>query len=252
MRRIAFISLLFAFVHGFSILGSGKMSLDEEKASFIENSTPSPGYGVDVTFPTHYPLKKDSIFKRRYDDWMTGCAKEWSKIDCEATERSRMEMSRTQTKSHHNYTKVGFQKMKVPEAIFKEIREFFDANKANEKVEMVSRGYTYVNVWEAPTTMVSFEDKRFRGGWDLKERVWNALNPVLSAWIGGKEIVPTSLYGIRIYKRGAYLATRKLNYKFLFFYRMIIMTIFCLYIYIYRCGSNAAGYLVHYSSSPRC
>lgn len=203
MRRVALACLVLALVHGFSFLGKS----DEE--SFIENSTPPENYGVDVTFPIHHPLKKDSIFKRRYDNWIAGCAKAGSRVECEATERARLEMSLSQPKIHHNYTEIGFKKMKVPEAIFKEILDFWETNKANEKEEKWSRGYTYVNYWDTPSYMVSLEDKQFRGGWALKDRIWNGLNPILSEWIGGKELTPTSMYGIRVYKRGAFLATRK-------------------------------------------
>jgi hypothetical protein len=58
--------------------------------------------------------------------------------------------------------------------------------------------------------MVSFENKDYKGGWDLKQEIWDGVKPILSEWIGGKEIEPTSLYGIRKYGRGAVLAPRKL------------------------------------------
>jgi hypothetical protein len=88
-------------------------------------------------------------------------------------------MSRDQPKLHYNYTEIGFKKMKVPDAIFKEILAFWEENKAKgEKAENWPRGNTYVNAWEVPSYMVSLEDKQLRGGWDLKERVWNQLKPV--------------------------------------------------------------------------
>lgn len=201
---VAFIAVIVIVVDCFSFLGSS------DEKSYIENSTPPKNYGVDVTFPIHHPLTKDSIFKRRYDDWITGCANAGSRVECEATERARLEQSISQPKMHHNYTEIGFKKMKVPDAIFKEIIEFYEKNKASEKEEKWSRGYTYVNYWDTPSYMVSLEDKQFgTDGWALKDRIWNGLNPILSEWIGGKEMVPTSMYGIRIYKRGAFLATRK-------------------------------------------
>jgi hypothetical protein len=64
-------------------------------------------YGVDVTFPVHHYLKEDNFFKRRYDGWMEGCYKEYSKRECDATERARLEMSMEQTASQYNYTKTG-------------------------------------------------------------------------------------------------------------------------------------------------
>lgn len=47
-----------------------------------------------------------------------------------------------------------------------------------------------------------------RGGWDLKQRIWNGVKPIISEWTG-KTLVDTSLYGIRVYRDGAILATRE-------------------------------------------
>jgi hypothetical protein len=96
-----------------------------------------------------------------------------------------------------------------------------------EKVEQWGRANTYTNNWESPTAMISFEDKSLRGlfissnifdmapnehshegGLDVKQKIWDGVQPVIEEWIGRK-IYPTSLYGIRIYKSGSILATRK-------------------------------------------
>lgn len=167
-------------------------------------------YGVDVTFPIHHYIKKPGFFKDRYEKWMADCYKAYSQRECDATERARLEMCMDQPKQHFNYTETGFKKMKVPEEIFKEIKAFWDENKGKgEMNENWPRGNTYVNAWEVPSFMVSLENSNLRGGFDLKQRIWAALNPILSEWVGGRELEPTSLYGIRVYKRNAYLATRK-------------------------------------------
>ena len=54
----------------------------------------------------------------------------------------------------------------------------------------------------------STKSQSLRGGSDLKQRIWNSVKPIISEWTG-KQLVDTSLYGIRIYKAGAILATRK-------------------------------------------
>lgn len=41
----------------------------------------------------------------------------------------------------------------------------------------------------------------------MKERIWAGVKPILEEWTG-KQLVPTSLYGIRVYQDGAILATR--------------------------------------------
>ena len=45
---------------------------------------------------------------------MDGCYKLYSKPECDATEKTRMEMNLAQPRSEHNYTKVGFLKRKIP------------------------------------------------------------------------------------------------------------------------------------------
>lgn len=47
-----------------------------------------------------------------------------------------------------------------------------------------------------------------RGGLSLKQRIWDGIKPIISEWVG-KELTDTSLYGIRVYREGAILATRK-------------------------------------------
>lgn len=55
---------------------------------------------------------------------------------------------------------------------------------------------------------LNYFTQSLRGGMDLKTRIWNSVKPIISEWTG-KELVDTSLYGIRIYKAGAILATRE-------------------------------------------
>ena len=101
---------------------------------------------------------------------MEGCYKMYSKRECDATERARLEMSLSQPRSEHNYTKVGFKKTRVPKgfgivfniklirALFLKLIEawepliqFYEKHKEEEHLEQWSRGYTYVNVWESPS-----------------------------------------------------------------------------------------------------
>ena len=53
--------------------------------------------------------------------------------------------------------------------------------------------------------MVSFENQKLRGGLDMKARLWAAVKPIISEWTGGKELIETSLYGIRVYRPEAIL-----------------------------------------------
>jgi len=103
-------------------------------------------YGVDVSYPIHHYLDgkgepnsqlklADSYsckfqllsqlvspyFKSHYEKLMDGCYKYYSKRECDATERARLEMSLSQPKTQHNYTKVGFQKTRVPKGNLKDL-----------------------------------------------------------------------------------------------------------------------------------
>ena len=116
-------------------------------------------------------------------------------------------MDLDQPKSQHNYTELGFKKMRVPKEAWEPLKHFWETNKHTPFLENWSEGYTYVNHWESPTYMVSLEDGRLRGsGHELKQKVWDGVKPILEEWVGRK-IIPTSMYGIRIYKDKAILAT---------------------------------------------
>ena len=120
----------------------------------------SAEYGVDVSFPIHGYIKdKKSHFSIRYEKSMAGCYKDSSRKECDATERSRIEMNLEQPRSQHNYTEIGFKKTRVPDDLWREISEFYEAHKTNLELEAWPPGNTYVNNWESPTYMISFEDK---------------------------------------------------------------------------------------------
>ena len=165
-------------------------------------------YGVDTSFPIHHTSFKDknSIHAQRYQRSMTGCYEKFSRGECDATERARIQMNLQQPALHHNYTEMGFKKTKVPAGIWSEIKAFWEENKSKKVLEEWNPGNTYVNNWESPSYMVSFENRALRGGIDLKQRIWDALRPIISEWVGGKELVETSLYGIRMYSPGSILA----------------------------------------------
>jgi len=165
-------------------------------------------YGVDVTYPIHWGIDKNSWAGKRYEEFMEGCTAMYSHKECWDTERARLKMSRDQTASQHNYTELGFKRRRLPEHVFKLLRDFYDTNKDKQVQEKWGRGYTYTNHWSSPTFMVSVEDGNLKGsGQALKNQIWEGVRPIIEEWIGGYEIRPTSMYGIRIYTTGAMLAT---------------------------------------------
>lgn len=122
------------------------------------------------------------------------------------TEDDRIAMTLRQPQSMQNYTRDGYKKIKAPPEVWKLIKEFWEKNKNNKKLENWGAGNTYTNNWEAPTYMVSVEDTGLRGGGaQLKQAIWNAARDTIQEWTG-EELTQCSLYGIRIYEEGAVLA----------------------------------------------
>ena len=136
-----------------------------------------------------------------------GCYDLEDKFSCDSAEGGRMEMNRDQPKAQYNYTEVGFKKLRLPQNTWELLLNFWQLNKENAKKELVPGPYTYTNHWDSPTYMVSVEDNSLKGaGSELKEQIWEGVKPILEEWVGRK-LVPSSLYGIRIYKENAVLAT---------------------------------------------
>jgi prolyl 4-hydroxylase len=116
-------------------------------------------------------------------------------------------MSRRQPQSMQNYTEMGFKKIRAPPEVFALIQSFWAKNKDKGKVEQWGTANTYTNNWESPSYMVSVEDSSLRGGgYRLKNQIWNSARQTIQEWTG-QELTQCSLYGIRIYKTGAILAT---------------------------------------------
>ena len=115
-------------------------------------------------------------------------------------------MSLRQPQSMLNYTDTGFKKIRAPERLRKLLTDYWETNKDKKKQEVWSAGNTYTNHWHSPTYMVSVEDSTLRGGGrNLKNNIWDAAKSTIEEWTG-MELVPTSLYGIRVYTEGAILS----------------------------------------------
>jgi len=148
-----------------------------------------------------------------YDAFIKACENHYGKgrgySVCKATEEDRVEMSLRQPASMQNYTELGFKKIRAPKEVWEKVKKFWDENKdkKNWKDENWPKGNTYTNHWDSPTYMVSVEDTRLRGsGSNIKQRIWNAARDTIQEWIS-HEVTECSLYGIRVYTKGAILAT---------------------------------------------
>ena len=173
---------------------------------------PLAEYGVDVSFPIHHYLNPKSAnptrrhFATRYDNTMAGCYATYTKHECDGNEHARIDMNLNQPRSQHNYTEMGFKKMRIPDALWKNLQVFWDENKDKERLENWPRGNTYVNHWSTPSYMVSTGERSLRLQHSIHEEVVKAMQGVLEEWTG-KKLTHTSLYGIRVYKHGSILAT---------------------------------------------
>lgn len=86
---------------------------------------------------------------------------------------------------------------------------FYEKNINSLRFEQWPRAYTYVNTWNSPSYLLDLADNNLEGASDLLENVWSRTGPILEEWMG-QPLLRTSLYGIRVYKRGAVLSTRNL------------------------------------------
>lgn len=97
------------------------------------------------------------------------------------------------------YTKEGFSKAKLPNDLFARIQDFFVSNNNEVKEEHVA-GDFIINDKETKATPSSLIDLST----ELRQDIHDNLKNSLEKW-SGKELLPTFVYGIRIYHRGAIL-----------------------------------------------
>jgi prolyl 4-hydroxylase len=194
--------------------------------SELDLSRYPPEYGVDCSYPIHYGINHEECpyWYNQYHILMQGCYKAYSQAECDANEADRMRMNLAQPKTQHNYTEIGFQLRKTPQLAWNIITKFYNENKRDAKPEKWYRGNTIVNTWESPSQMISFENPAFRGGFAVKQQIWDLVRPVIEEWVGRK-VEPTSMYGIRIYSGGSILSTRRPLYHLMYVYLTIVSTL---------------------------
>ena len=176
-------------------------------------------YGVDVTFPIHHDsFKNDQRCKDSYDEFLKGCREFYHSQPnaCTESETDRIDMNRNQPSVMQNYTTVGFQKTKVPPQLMMHLKNFYgdnqDAIHSAQTVEKWHPGDTHVNHWKSRTNMLNVENPNHKGGgMPLKNKIWDAAGDILQSWLQTENpttvnLQPASLYGIRVYKKGAVLA----------------------------------------------
>ncbi|MCS5581185.1 MAG: 2OG-Fe(II) oxygenase [Gammaproteobacteria bacterium] len=97
------------------------------------------------------------------------------------------------------YTKSGFCKSQLPDALFARIQAFFSSNSDKVQEENVAGGYIVTDN-KSKATGSSLIDLSA----ELRQEIHDNLKASMEQW-SGKELLPTYVYGIRIYHRGAIL-----------------------------------------------
>jgi len=179
-------------------------------------STPTT-YGVDASWPMQRrprrgvepPHDNPLSFEARqqaYMDYLSGCYGPLDKFKdaCREWEADRLSMNLRQPAISQNYTHAGYAKVETPPLVRKLVQKAWEKHEYQTEMleEQWERSNTYLNHWKSPTFMADIEDLLSPSE---QSQLINAVQSVLEAWTQ-QSLILTSLYGIRIYRRGAILA----------------------------------------------
>jgi len=209
---------------------------DETAVDVKKHSAIKLRYGVDVSFPMqHEPNYDDSdnagtsstynihlneevsnLQKQQskvYQNFIESCNKYYSpklastsvsserdaapQSLCQNAEKDRFDMNLNQPPMMQNYTMLGFQKTKIPNELYQQLKIFWSNHRTKQKMEAWGkdggdgtadeRGIsvdTHVNHWVSPTYMVHIDNPYFEGGgMELKNYIWHVARQKLQAWI---------------------------------------------------------------------
>jgi len=186
--------------------------------NYVSTNYPDLPHNIDPSIPTpeeylNVPIQTLGNRQEFYENYMQGCRDFWTDKQgeragrrCDMVENDRIKQNAEQVPSMRNYTTLGYHKINTPQHIWKPIKEFWEKNKGKEKIEDWFPGNTFVNYWDEPSVMVNIEDTSLEGGgFDLRRKIWDISQDTIQEWTK-QNLVPTSLYGVRVYKEGAVLA----------------------------------------------
>ena len=152
--------------------------------------------------------------QKLYDEFISNCFKtleesgyiqEEGENICVADEDYRTYMNTHQPGSMTNFTKFGYAKIKTPKRRYDLINTFYQNNRHRDVIEWPKIN-SYHNLWDAPCTIIHLNAKENSGGGPyLQAKLFEATKTVLEDWTG-QELLPVSLYGIRIYHNRSILA----------------------------------------------
>jgi len=166
----------------------------------------------DMTWAVNTQEMTPGAQRDLYWQFMKGCDEAFSLLkdrdsmeDCRSQENFRLQMNMYQPRSVYNYTD-GFRKARAPDALWKILKEFWDANRNEQVEEWKDHISPYHNSWEAPTTIVRVDNATLVGGGaTLKADIANAVQTLVEEWTGMKQ-AHASVWGIRVYHNNSILS----------------------------------------------
>lgn len=182
-------------------------------AAIAIHSSTSVEYGVDCSWAQHSTdFKCGNLLGNReqlYQDYMAGCRAYYGEEAfhaCDEAEESRIFDNRERVQHVYNFSEHGYHKTQVPNDAWNILYDYWLTFKDEHRTkEVFEGGGNVVNHWDVPTYMVNLFE-RGEASDIVVEAVYEMLRHELEAWTG-LEQRPVSLYGIRVYERGAILAS---------------------------------------------
>lgn len=184
--------------------------VEETTAAAASSSSQHDKYGVGASWPM--TQHKETAFSesrtQAYETFMEGCFgssdhhRQYEEA-CQQWESDRLSMNTRQPMLSQNYTHAGYAKVSTPPLVQDLLQHVWKEHREDDTTtESWERPNTYLNHWESPTQMLDIS--RYLSPTQQGQLI-AAVQSVLEAWTQ-ESLVLTSLYGIRIYQRGAILA----------------------------------------------
>jgi hypothetical protein len=191
----------------------------------VKAAAPTPlRYGVDVSHPIHrtnfapenVSLEVQALvnhrkhvyrqFREQWDEYFREL--ENDEDSPKVYEEERMLQNSEQPTMVKNFTETGFIKIPTPPEIKDLLQQFWDDYKDYKEDEFLEGRTSILNQFTSPTYLlpIGIENLDLGDGQTLRQKVWDALQQPVAEWTG-QDLVGSSMYGIRVYTRGAMLTS---------------------------------------------
>ena len=169
---------------------------EDENTALIDHSWPMQSFDVFQQSTDNLPQQ------RNYEAFMQGCYKSLGEHVCNKNEKDRLGFNRVQPPLMRNFTAAGYAKVATPDATQQILTAYLDKFQKNLDLEDWGT-QSYVNHWEAEVDTHNIE---FFMPVRDRQRIQQQVKQVLESWCG-VPLTPTSMYGIRVYRKGSILAS---------------------------------------------